>query len=100
MGCDIQLVTERGEIEDEVGDQENLVLRLVHADTSTDLIRCIDPYGDTVFNCLQMPKFLVEWSLVEAYATTPEEKTLVHGVRRLAERCAKGHHEYLKFVGD
>ncbi|HXA51669.1 MAG TPA: hypothetical protein VNV86_15240 [Candidatus Acidoferrum sp.] len=59
-----------------------------------------DPYGDTVFNPLQIPRFLSEWADVVLNARTDEDKTLVSQIETLARRCADEVHLYLKFIGD
>ena len=61
----------------------------------------IDPYGDTTFNNLQMPRFLKEWAaVVSQRAKTTEEQALVASVESLARRCRDEVHVYLKFIGD
>src|SRR5579863_2789763 len=97
---EIQLIKEKGHVEDQVVDERNVLHGLILADETSHVLQYLEPYGDTVLNHLQMPKFLIEWETVEARATTPDEKALISGVRRLAGRCLEGHHEYLKFVGD
>lgn len=71
-----------------------------HDDETSQCLRFIDPYGDTVFNRLQIKQFLAEWEKVASKAKTDEEKQLVDQVKYLAERCHREPHLYLKFYGD
>lgn len=52
-------------------------------------LRFIDQWGDTVFNQLQMGRFLQELDRMEP-ESTPEQRRLLAEVRRLAERCRDG----------
>jgi len=60
----------------------------------------IDWYGDTVFNHLQMTRFLSQWKLLANHSKTPEEAKIVEDVRALATECESAVHLYIKFVGD
>jgi hypothetical protein len=102
MGINIALEGENGDVLESVTDGRNLRRRLLPSDTRQPcpLLGFIDPYGDTVFNRLQMDQFLAEWKTVADRATTEEERVLVTGVGALAERCKAGVHLYLKFIGD
>jgi hypothetical protein len=57
MGIDLRIETERGECVAELADPHNYInwlLSLAIVD-STLCLQFIDPYGDTVFNGLQLP---------------------------------------------
>ena len=62
------------------------------------LLTYIDPYGDTVFNHLQMADFLAEWKRLQP--RNEVERCQWDLVTSMAERCADEAHIYLKFVGD
>ena len=102
MGFDIRLEDERGERLDNVGDPTNILQRLLPSvnDHSFVCLTFIDPYGDTVFNQLQMETCLVELERIAAKATTDQERDLLDGVKRLMDRCRSEQHVYLKFYGD
>jgi hypothetical protein len=55
----------------------------------------IDPYGNTLFNGLQMRRFLHEWTDVSAKARTPEGRDLVAKIDELARRCRDEVHLYI-----
>jgi len=101
MGFDINLETERGEILSTISDPKNLLHRLLErAFDEEPLLVELDWYGDTIFNRLQIPRFLSMWQAVARQARTEEDEALVNGVKELAVRCGGGVHLYLKFVGD
>jgi hypothetical protein len=98
-----QLVSERGEVVEEVFDEESRLTALIESVPEYDSTHCIqymNPYGDTIFNSLQLTRFLDEWKMVEAQSATQEEKDLVAAVQRLALLAEEENHMYLKFVGD
>jgi hypothetical protein len=102
VGLAIQLEDERGNEIDSVADPKNLLARILPAAgaESYPMLASIDPYGDTTFNRVQMPRFLAEWSIIAAKAQSPEESALVLEIANMACRCAGEVHLYLKFIGD
>jgi hypothetical protein len=102
MGVTILLTTERGDVLDRADDPANHLHRLlpVSDDTEYVLVNCIDWYGDTVFNRLQMPRFLTEWAKLRREALVDGGADLHAKVAAMAERCGKEVHLYLKFQGD
>jgi hypothetical protein len=101
MGLDIILQDERGEVLAILSDPKNLLHRLLErAMEDEPRLEEIDWYGDTIFNRLQIPRFLSEWKAVARQAKTPEDQDLVNGVMDLADRCQREVHLYLKFIGD
>ncbi|MCI0526739.1 MAG: hypothetical protein L0Y56_04705 [Nitrospira sp.] len=67
---------------------------------SFQCLRFIDPYGDTVFNGIQMQQFIKEWERIMSMAKTNEERNLLEQVKDLAKKCQSEPHRYLKFYGD
>jgi hypothetical protein len=101
MGFDINLQDERGVVRATIGDPQNLLHRLLERSFADEpqLVE-IDWNGDTVFNRLQMPRFLSHWKILADHIKTPEEAKVVEDVRALAMECEGAVHLYLKFVGD
>jgi hypothetical protein len=61
------------------------------------LLPYLDPYGDTVFNNLQIPDIILDLSILkEKYA----EMILIDTVILLAEKSLKTVHSYLTFYED
>jgi hypothetical protein len=102
MGLGIELQDEFGGRIDSVADPKNLLGQWLpaHNDRSHPMLASIDPYGDTVFNRLQIERLLSEWVEIETQAQTSEERELVLRIKSLAHRCQDEVHLYLKFVGD
>jgi hypothetical protein len=62
-------------------------------------LQFVDPYGDTIFNGLQMKPFLAEWESLSAFADAAERDVLER-VKGMAKFVESSPHHYLKFVGD
>lgn len=60
------------------------------------LLRYLDPYGDTVFNRLQMDDLIDDLQQLKKMETNP----LIDEMLLLAERCKQEAHTYLSFYGD
>ena len=73
---------------------------LPFGDHSFPLLQYVDPYGNVVFNPLQMPQLLVEVELLLNRATDQELRLLLEKLRELAILCRDSNHLYLRFVGD
>jgi hypothetical protein len=101
LGFDINLETERGEVLATVADPQNHLHRLFQRSFEEEpLLVEIDWYGDTVFNRVQMPRFLSQWQALAGNSQSPNQKQIVEEIRALAERCEGEVHLYLKFIGD
>jgi hypothetical protein len=68
----------------------------VLADPRFDLLRWVDPHGDTVFNRAQSEALDAELEIAER----EHGVEALDDVRLLAQRAASGVHLYLVFVGD
>lgn len=102
MGLCVALQTESGEQIDLVADEKNLLDKLLGSpDTNAyPMLASIDRYGDTVFNQLQIDRFLAEWKTLLDNAKSSEEEALLNAVQNLAERSKARVHHYLVFIGD
>jgi len=101
MGFAIALQDERGERLEVTTDPKNHLHRLLRPYQGSDsVLGEIDWYGDTVFNRIQIRRFLLAWKELLQHAQSQEEAKIVEGVRFLAERCEADVHLYLKFIGD
>jgi len=70
------------------------------SDTRFICLRFVDPYGDAIFNRLQIPIVVEELNLLKGTLQDQEEATLLERVKILAERCRNEPHLYLRFIGD
>ena len=69
-------------------------------DSSFPLLGFIDPYGDTIFNGVQMQLFLQEWDRLLKKTVNEDYLHLLRQIRSSAERCESGTHLYVRFIGD
>jgi hypothetical protein len=101
LAIEVALQNERGEVLAIVHDSGNLMPKLLERSLADEpFLEQIDWYGDTIFNRMQMPRFLLAWRVVVRRTQTDEEAKLVGEIRELAERCESAVHLYLKFIGD
>jgi len=82
---------------DAAGDFDRLI---PFDDAASPMWRYIDPYGDTVFNWLQMPAFINELDDLRNAAKAGAESRGLDRLRVIADRCRAGTHLYVKFIGD
>ena len=96
------LQTERGKIVESIGRDPHGLDRLLppHQDKKFPYLRCIDRWGDTTFNPLQMEQFLEEWTRLRTKVESEEELALFELVEGLANKCRESIGLHLKFLGD
>ena len=102
MAITIRAETARGDLVEDVADPEARLPRLLALadDDSFCCLRFIDPYGDTIFNGLQMPMLIAELRRLEDRVCDPDDVALLAKLRQAAKRCETGSHLFLKFYGD
>jgi hypothetical protein len=102
MGMSIRLEDNQGKATEEIPDLESLLSRFFPSwdDQSFHFLRYIDPWGETVFNHLQMDELISELRRIRARASTEEERAFVDAIEGMATRCKDGEGLYLKFIGD
>jgi hypothetical protein len=65
------------------------------------LLRYVDPYGDTVFNRIQMPDLISDVDMLgRREDVKPIESRGLARLRIMAERCRETPHLYVWFIGD
>jgi hypothetical protein len=95
------LQNEKGEFLAIVHDSGNMMRNLLErALPNEPFFAQIDWYGDTVFNRMQMPRFLSAWQTLAQQVRDDQEKKLIEDIKALAQRCEDGVHLYLRFIGD
>jgi hypothetical protein len=105
MALTIALEDERGEKRESIHDYDGALLNLVYKTTEDNprcfrLVEFIDPYGDTVFNRLQMPQLNSELEQLLKVTTHPERQGLLLKIQGLVQQCQEGVHLYIKMYGD
>jgi hypothetical protein len=63
-------------------------------------LRFVDPYGDTVFNRLQLAALLEDLRLLKGSSNGGQHEAVFRQIEALVERCQAEPHLYLKLVGD
>jgi hypothetical protein len=90
-------------LEDDLGEHGEWVMLygVIPANDERDfpLLRCIDPFGKTVFNHLQMEDFLKEWDRVHERARDESQKDSWQKIKQMAGQCKTDRDLYLRFVG-
>ncbi|MFO1521505.1 MAG: hypothetical protein U1G05_05595 [Kiritimatiellia bacterium] len=79
---------------------KSIDLRIFHHDISTTIcLRFIDPYGDTIFNQLQLPVVIQE---IEALKASTTDSEFSESVARVIEflKDSEEVHVHVRFVGD
>ena len=66
----------------------------------TACLRFVDPYGDTVFNQLQIPVLIGELEAVAARAGAGDLVSTVAGLIAFLRQCDEQAHTYVKVIGD
>jgi len=91
-------------LEDDLGERSEWVMLhgVVPARDEMDypMLRCVDPFGKTVFNHLQMDMFLQEWERVRERAHDETQEAAWKKIRDMAETCRTDRDLYLRFVGN
>jgi hypothetical protein len=86
---------------DAAGDFDRLLLSETSpAVRSYRLLRHVDPYGDTIFNRLQMDEVLADIEDATTGNPNPIEMRGLARLKVMADRCRDGTHLYLWFIGD
>ena len=63
-------------------------------------LRYIDPYGDTIFNRLQIPLLLKDLVYLKERFTTDEQRKIMRHLEAFCQTCLDEPHVYLRFIGD
>jgi hypothetical protein len=101
MAINVYLQNLKGEKEDQVFDLHNSLARLWPiSDPSFPLLQYIDPYGNVIFNGMQMPEVRKELELLVEKSSSDEQKTVLRRIHDLAVRCQDHPHKFLRFRGD
>lgn len=63
-------------------------------------LSAIDPYGDTVFNQIQIPRLAVELDALLPPGGKRTPPAAINALRQFVQSCIGKTHTYLKFIGD
>jgi len=102
MGIDLYWEDENGNELGEVADSKSLLSDLISSQEfrNTICIRFIDPYGDTIFNQIQIPFLITELKSIKFELESDDIKNQIDRILELANRADGETHTYLKFYGE
>jgi hypothetical protein len=63
-------------------------------------LRFIDPYGDTLFNQIQIPVLIRELRALQAYTTDLPQLTALRELEHFLQQAQGKVHTYIRFLGD
>lgn len=95
MAWNIYLQGEEGDVLEKAFIENFFGEKIYH---TSQLLRFIDPYGDTVLNQLQMPLFQEEWRQLEDASKKANQHENWKAVMALAVKCNSEVHLYLKVL--
>lgn len=102
MGIDARTQGEQGDLIEELLDPKSLVKKILpeYDSEKSVCLRFVDPYGETIFNQVQIPVLLAE--LETAVRSCQDTETRVHGEKliSLVASTVDEVHTYVRFIGD
>ncbi|HBD96125.1 MAG: hypothetical protein A2015_03515 [Spirochaetes bacterium GWF1_31_7] len=101
MGIDIHIEDENGvTLQIIYSDIRNLFSEVVNKLNTNEFWKCIDPYGDTIFNHLQFPTVVAEINKIELSFIDEIHKREINEIKKLINDINITNHLYLCFVGE
>ena len=102
MGIDVRVETESGEVQDEVLDDNNLTEKLLpdREDGTSPCLRFVDPFGDTLFNQIQIPFVVKELEKRLHGSAKPEVKAHIEAILKAVIATLGEEHTYVRFSGE
>ena len=102
MPLSIRWEDEEGEVLEELLPDRGASLNAVVAAAPSDslCLRFIDPYGDTVFNRVQLPDLIRELEGARRYLPDGAAPTHIDSVLALVRKAEDEVHTYVRFLGD
>lgn len=103
MGIEVVWETEGGEELGRVSDPHHILataIRTTQLPADNKCLSFIDPYGDAVFNKLQLAVLARELEAVGAATGSPGVQTHLRSVLELVRSAQDQTHTYIRFFGD
>ena len=102
MGIELIWEEENGKELARLSDPQSLLAQFLppESDLNFACLRFVDPYGDTVFNTLQIPVVMRELQTTLSYPLSPPVEEHLHKTISLVVGAQGYIHTYLRFIGD
>ncbi|SRR5208337_453867 len=101
VAINVYLQTVDGRKKEEVFDLHYSLARLWPiGDPSFPLLQYIDPYGNAIFNGVQMSEIRKELARLIDKSSDQEQRDVLRRIDELAAQCEKHPHQFLRFRGD
>ncbi|MEX8505757.1 hypothetical protein [Leptothrix ochracea] len=102
MGIELVWQEENGKELARLSDPSSLLGKFLpdESDFGFVCLRFVDPYGDTIFNTLQIPVVLQELQARLAIPLSPLVEEHLRKAIALVENAENHIHTYLRFIGD
>ena len=102
MGIELIWDEENGDELARLNDTQSLVEQFLPSDSDKEFacLRFVDPYGDTIFNRLQLPVLLLELERCAAKPHEPPVAEHLSAAVALVKKAQDHVHTYVRFVGD
>ena len=104
MGTNIIRETERADELEAIGDGDMILSRIIlhyHEKGSlTKLFKYIDPYGNAIFNHLQISDLVEDFDFLYDVVEKDYEKAMIKNIIQLLEKVRGANHKYIRFQGD
>jgi hypothetical protein len=102
MPISIARVDENHEVLERLADTSDWLLRTIGKSEARKLclLQYVDPYGDTVFNRMQLEDLNRDLNVLLSQLLSEEARRVIVGVQEMSDRCRDEVHTYLKFIGD
>jgi hypothetical protein len=101
MGFNCFLEDEHGNALDRFFDPKSILPKIIpYSKEGYWLVKYIDPYGDTVFNQLQIPILIDELKAIKSATTAKEHLDFLQQLIDFIDKSQGKVHSYIKFYGD
>ena len=100
MPLEVRIEDETGRVEGPTWWHPRSSELLCQFGSATACLRFIDPYGDTIFNQLQLPVLIDEVQAFMEAAPDPEARSALHSLIEFLDRARDQPHIYVRFFGD
>lgn len=102
MGIELVWEDEKGTELTRLSDPQSLLQGFLPSESALEFacLRFVDPYGDTIFNTIQIPVLLHELNSLASKPLAPRVAEHLNKAISLVANAQDHMHTYIRFVGD